>query len=375
MSDSDSTLIPSIDLVSVTGNGRREFSFKDFSPKEVRRAQDLPPYLVMGRLDEKSFSQADGNWFARWQGTNPDTCLTVEYQLARSEYTITQYWHGINGGMSMYRDHIPLPVIVGQALNYEFPSEWDKRAAVEFSERYILTYIPRMKSMPSFFGIPDGFFTTIAIPVHIAALRKAIVAVSALCKDKDFTSPMYAQVHRTFQAINHIEGKASSSTVDGANLFIPNFVETGLLPLAMPVREVAADGSAAVTVRRFTYVVCINIPFSVLDFCLAWLGKNSNLIQHRDQLAADSSSFSMQPFVMPAGIDALGGEVAYMDKEHTTRTVWNFKDVKFSSDNPNKMDRPMDFLLRERSLQAVEAASKEQERIIESVLANAEATK
>ena len=65
MSDLDSTLVPSINLVGVTGNGRREFSFKEFNPKEIHRAQDLPPYLVMGVLDENSFKQSGGNWSAR----------------------------------------------------------------------------------------------------------------------------------------------------------------------------------------------------------------------------------------------------------------------------------------------------------------------
>jgi hypothetical protein len=371
MSDSDSTLVPSINLISVTGNGRREFSFKEFNPKAVQCAQDLPPYLVMGSLDECSFIQTNGNWSARWQGTDPDSYLTMEYVLERSQYTIAQYWHGINGGISMYRDHVPLPVILGQALNHEFPQEWDKRAGQELTEKYAMTYLPRMKSVPSFFGIPDGFFVTIAIPVHVSALREAIFAVSSLCKSSDFTSPMYVQAHRTFQAINYIEGKAPESTTDPINLFIPNFIETGLLPLEMPVREVAPNGSAAWTVRRFTYVVCIHIPFAVLDFCLSWLSENSKLIQSKGQLSVDGQGFSMQPFVMPAGVDALGGEVSYTDAGHTTRLVWNFNEVKFNSDSSNRMARPFDVLLRERSLQAIEAASKAQEHIIKNALASA----
>jgi hypothetical protein len=296
----------------------------------------------------------------------------MEYELARSEYTITQCWHGINGGISMYRDHVPLPVILGQALNHEFPQAWDKRAGQEFPEKYALTYLPRMKSVPSFFGIPEGFFVTIAIPVHVSALREAIVAVSSLCKSRDFTSPMYVQAHRTFQAINYIEGKAPALTTDPINLFIPNFFETGLLPIEMPVREIAPDGSAAWTVRRFTYVVCIHIPFAVVDFCLSWLSENSKLIQSKGQFSGDGPGFSMQPFVMPAGVDEFGGEVSYTDAEHSTRLVWNFNDVKFNSDSPNRMTRPLDVLLRERSLQAIEAASKAQEHIIKTALANAE---
>lgn len=346
------------------------FSFQDFNPKAVNNARDLPPYLVMGSLDEGSFNLSQGNWSARWQGTDPGTYLTIEYELARTQYTITQFWHGIDGGTSRYRDHIPLPVIVGQALNFEFPNAWDTLAGAYFPEKYSLTYLPRMKSVPGIFGIPDGFFVTIAIPVHVSELDRAVVTVSSLCRDREFTSPMYAQAHRTFQAINYIEGKAPASKADPVNLFIPNFFETGLLPLAMPVREVAPDGSAAWTVRRHTYVVCIHIPFAVLDFCLRWLNANSNLIQRSDQVSSSTSVFSMQPFVMPAGIDALGGEVSYSDSDLTTRLVWNFKDVKFNSDTPNKLARPFDIALRGRSLRAVEAASKEQHRIIELAIAD-----
>lgn len=361
MDSIDSVLPPSITLARFAAKGRRDFSLKDFDPKVVRSVKDLPPYLLMGDLDEATFQWSQGNWSARWQGVEANTFLAIDYDLTRAHYVIEQRWQGIHGGTSNYSDRVPLTVILGQALNCEFPQKWDQKALADSQLRYKLTFLPHTNDVPSLLGLPDGFFTTIAIPIHVSQLRTAMHSINELCRDGALTTPLYAQAHRVIQAINYVEGKDSAESTDPDNLFVPNFLDTGLLPLAMPLREVASDGSSAWTIRRHIYVICIHVPFSVLGLALDWLAENSELIQkNREGEESENKPFGMRPFVMPAGLDALGVEVKYWDKRRTTRLVWNFSDVKVDASTPNKLARELEPQMQERSILAVENFSTKQ---------------
>jgi len=194
-------------------------------------------------------------------------------------------------------------------------------------------------------------------------------SINDLLRDSAMTSPLYAQAHRVFQAVNYVEGKAPAETTDPDNLFIQSYFDTGLLPLSMPQREMASDGSAAWTIRRHIYVVCIHVPFSVFGLVLDWLADNSELIQciREDENLADSP-FGMQPLVMPGGLDALGAEVKYWDAGKTTRLVWNFADVKVNSSTPDKLARALDPQMQERSILTVENLSTKQGEAIHAAI-------
>ena len=57
---------------------RRGFNWRALDPAAIRSAGDLPPYLILGELDEASFKRSDEGWSARWQGTEPDTWSAAE---------------------------------------------------------------------------------------------------------------------------------------------------------------------------------------------------------------------------------------------------------------------------------------------------------
>ncbi|MBM4062029.1 MAG: hypothetical protein FJ265_13175, partial [Planctomycetes bacterium] len=47
---------------------RRPFPFESFAPANVRTADDLPPYLLLGALDPKSFAITPAGWSAEYRG-------------------------------------------------------------------------------------------------------------------------------------------------------------------------------------------------------------------------------------------------------------------------------------------------------------------
>lgn len=58
---------------------RRAFAFDALDPARVTKAKDLPPYLVLGPLDESSFRASAAGWSASWRGAKRDTFLQIDY--------------------------------------------------------------------------------------------------------------------------------------------------------------------------------------------------------------------------------------------------------------------------------------------------------
>ena len=60
--------LPSLYSVTEYGPTRKHFSGGDQNAAAVRTPADLPPYLVLGNLDETTFQSSSSGWSTRWQG-------------------------------------------------------------------------------------------------------------------------------------------------------------------------------------------------------------------------------------------------------------------------------------------------------------------
>jgi hypothetical protein len=100
--------------------------------------------------------------------------------------------------------------------------------------------------------------------------------------------------------MNYLEGKAPDWTSQAGLAFLNSIEEAGLAPHAFPVREVAKDGSAAGTLRRDVYFVCISLPFAgLVDFLNRMSSKNSPV-----RVTSDPSfRFELCPIIFPAGFE------------------------------------------------------------------------
>ena len=126
------------------------------------------------------------------------------------------------------------------------------------------------------------------------------------------------------QATNYLEGVAPSWTSNQVIVLKKSLSDTGLLPIRLPVRETASDGTSAWTLHREVYVIFITVPFAGLTDLLDKLSSVNGPIRLRQ---SDDLSVELQPVIFPAGFEIQAQSVSYWDDTHSTRTT-----LQFSSD-------------------------------------------
>ena len=120
--------------------------------------------------------------------------------------------------------------------------------------------MPQPAKALAFVGIPDGAFRTIAFIWQARNLRAMRNWLREVLHTTNPAYPVTEEARLLVQVVNHVDGKAPSWTTDVPRCFHRSLIDTGLAPADMPVREQAADGSAAWTVRRPADAVFINVP-------------------------------------------------------------------------------------------------------------------
>lgn len=133
--DRQKELPRSIQLFRYAPN-RVRFSWRDWDPRAVRCAEDLPQYLILGDLDPSTFQQSAIGWSARWQGTEDDTHFDVAYKADPGRWEIRQTWCSLDGGLSVFPTRMPLDKVIAQALYMQFPRSWDSAAKSQIESEY-----------------------------------------------------------------------------------------------------------------------------------------------------------------------------------------------------------------------------------------------
>jgi hypothetical protein len=300
---------------------RSHHSWQDWDPALVRSASDLPQYLVIGGLDSSTFQLSSGGWFARWQGTEVDTHFDVKYKAEEKRWEVQQAWCGVDGGLSRYPARIPLDKLIAQTLYMQFPSSWDRAAKSQLESDYQITLIEQPEGNYNLFGLPDGAFRTIVFPISVRNIRPLRNWIQSIIDESPLTYPISVEAKLNFQAINYLEGKAPEWTSEDGVVFLQSLEETGLAPQGFPSREVAKDGSAAWTLRRDVYLVCIGLPFAGLtDFLSRITSENGPVRTTSDP----SIRFELQPVILPAGFEIQTESLAIWDADRTTRSFFQF---------------------------------------------------
>ena len=301
---------------------RRTFDWETFNPDDVKSPTDLPPCLVMGQLDESSFTRDANEWKASWRSRGSCTSrLEMSYNFRRRLYTLVQSWNGIDGGLGQYLAHAPLGQIVAKALYLRFPRTWDTEAKRLVEERYQVRYLPQPKGTTEFFGVPDGAARTVAFMTIARNLRPIRDWLMEVLKDTMPAYPVAADAQLLEQTINYIEGKADSWTTDPPRCFHQSLLDTGLLARGLPIREVAPDGSAAWTVRRPAYVIFVTVPFWGLADLLGLMSRVNGPVR---PTSADPLRPEFLPVIIPAGLDTQVSTASWWDPERTTHCTVEF---------------------------------------------------
>ena len=314
---------PFAELPRVVPLGRRTPSDRNFdwggwNPEEVARPGDLPPYLVLGRLDPASFALSSRGWSARWRGREADSFFEVAFEPEPGGWTIRQQWCGLDGGCASFAAGRPFAMSLLQGLLARFPDLWEARLRETLETRYAISLIAREPRVPNICGMPDGAIYTLLIPVAADRLRFVRHWLHDLLDADPPGYPISAEARLVFQAINHVEGRAPEWTQDARESFLQTTRDTGFPPDHLPVREQAPDGSAAWTFRRQLYCAFITVPFA-------------GLLDLADRLATQAPAswtglgrdtpFELRPVAIPAGLDRSGTQIRLWDSARSTRSV------------------------------------------------------
>ncbi|MBI5853471.1 MAG: hypothetical protein HZB39_20875 [Planctomycetes bacterium] len=314
---------------------RREFSFPTFDPRKVAFATDLPPYLILGGLDETSFHLRPDGWSACWVGLEAGTKFAIDYDAGAHRYSIQQHWCALEGPYSVVSAELSLARALSHFVGLCSDPLWGRTAKRHLEQAYHLEYFLPEGNAVTFFGIPDGDHRTLVLPIAVDQLRRTRAMLSSMFVEERPPYAIHVEARLVTEAINHIEGKAPDWT-RGFEAVLRSLDETGLFPSGLPVREAAEDGTAAWTLRRPLYVLCITMPFAgVLDVLHRLRDPRTRIRRREDGPLA----LEHQPFVVPTGLLYQEPTITRWDEERTTRRVLVLKDPHRRDANALSLDR------------------------------------
>ena len=290
---------------------------------EVLVPDELPPYLLLGRLDRSTFQSREADWSARWIGDVPETYVEAKYARAERRLTLRQVWRGIEGGTSFTAGDD-----FGRGIQYlyiPFPETWDAAMGARLEAAYGLKYFAQGAHDLGFTGIPDGGFKTLCVPVPVGRLADLYRCFDEMRDDPRLMTPLSARLELRFGTINYVVGKSPAWTQDPSRLFAATFDAGDLLPLGWPQLEHGKDGSSAWTVRRWVYLASIGVPFAGVEFVVERLAERG-LIRRRahegDCASEVDAGIEFDAFVGSGAIELQGRSVAWMDASATRRVFY-----------------------------------------------------
>ena len=286
---------------------------------EVLVPDELPPYLLLGRLDRSTFQSGEAGWSARWIGDVPETYVEAKYARAERRLTLRQVWRGIEGGTSFTAGDD-----FGRAIQYlyiPFPETWDAAMGARLEAGYGLKYFAQRPDEVGFTGIPDGGFKTLCVPVPVGRLADLYRCLDEMSDDPRLMTPLSARLELRFGTINYVVGKSPAWTQDPSRLFAATFEAGGLPPLGLPQLEHGKDGTSAWTVRRWVYLASIGVPFAGVEFVVERLAERG-LVRRCGPGTDHASDIEFDAFVGSGALELQGRSVAWMDASATRRVFY-----------------------------------------------------
>jgi hypothetical protein len=286
---------------------------------EVLVPDELPPYLLLGRLDRSMFQSGEAGWSARWTGDVAETYVEAKYARAERRLNLRQVWRGIEGGTSFIAGDDFGQAI--QLLYLPFPARWDAAMGARLEAGYGLKYFAQRPDEVGFTGIPDGGFKTICVPVPVGRLADLYRCFDEMRDDPRLMTPLSARLELRFGTINYVVGKSPAWTQDPSRLFAATFAAGGLLPLGWPKLEHGKDGTSAWTVRRWVYLASIGVPFAGVEFVVERLAERG-LVRRCGPGTDHASDIEFDAFIGSGALELQGRSVAWMDASATRRVFY-----------------------------------------------------
>lgn len=296
---------------------RPSFDWAKFEMGAMRSADDLPPYLVMGLLDKTAISANSLGGVVQWRSDDEDTYIELSGKVGHPA-TLRQVWKGLEGGTTVVGEG-GLQRAIG-ALYASFPEAWDHAAADDFESLYLLKWHKSASGMASFCGVPDGAFRVACLPLRLDLVAPFIQFWRETLPALNLPWPVTGGVRLRMCTMNFVVGVAPAWATEPPVVFHHALVQSGLVPLGLPKIEHGRDGSSACTVRMYTYLAMIQVPFVGVEAMLAILNK-AGFIADTEAPAEDTLTFPA-PFVIPQGLEVQMRDFSWFDHGGARRTYW-----------------------------------------------------
>jgi len=324
----------------------RPYGGTSCNPSEVKSVSDLPKRVFMGTIDETTFEISGNGWSASYFGYEKGTQVVLKYDANKKHLDLSQTWRGTEG----------YPIISrGDKFGYiarstgAFPEKWDETAKRELEDRYNLQYVSTQEKFGTVVAFPDGFSKTLICPVPISKLRDAFNLIKSLDQDLSIETGIMGYLNLTQSVVNYVKGKNEGIVSDPTSLFIHTYDEMGTAPLGFPKWETASDGSEALTVKRYHYVLVLDLYFretyKVIERLHSFgLIGNSNEHTKTDHYPSSSEYLSvilpgglaLQPIHF-SGFDPLSRRRTFYEKFTSLENIEKLSKLKFDEATINSL--------------------------------------
>jgi hypothetical protein len=199
--------------------------------------------------------------------------------------------------------------------------QWLRILKKYLEERYPVTVAEIARDVPATCFLPDGWLLTLMIPVPLDRLGDVMQFHLDLPDDPLLGASQSGVITLHRQIVNYVEGRSPDGCGDALAL-ISRHLRSCNTPLsAFPVREVAADGSAAWTVRRLAYQYR----------CTSFLRDVPRVMEKLHAAELLSPGPDMWSAVAPAELVATTEHASWWSARRECRSTWlGFDDIAAS---------------------------------------------
>jgi hypothetical protein len=238
----------------------RPYGGSSHNPSEIKNASDLPKRAFMGTIDEDTFEIDKNGWSVTYYGYEEGTQVVLKYDTNNKRLSLSQTWKGLEGYLILSR---------GDKFEYLvrsagfFPKNWDETAKRELEGKYNLQYVLTQNAdkFPAIVAFPDGFSKALICPIPVSKLREALNLIKILDQDLSIETGIMGHLTLTSSFVNYVKGKNKEIASEPETLFRHIYKELGITPISVPEWQTAPDGSKALTVRRYHYILVLNFYF------------------------------------------------------------------------------------------------------------------
>jgi hypothetical protein len=289
---------------------------------DVRDKFDLPGRLLFGDLVDDSFRTGETGWAVAYRDGLGNG---LDLKVAGGRFEAKPFFLGsesLSVGPAGHRGAFLQLIGMGG-------DQWLRILKKYLEERYPVTVAEIARDVPATCFLPDGWLLTLMIPVPLDRLGDVMQFHLDLPDDPLLGASQSGVITLHRQIVNYVEGRSPDGCGDALALISRHLRSCNTPLTAFPVREVAADGSAAWTVRRLAYQYR----------CTSFLRDVPRVMEKLHAAGLLSPEPDMWSAVAPFELALTTGNASWWSAGRECRSTWiGIDDVAASSGTDGKYD-------------------------------------